>query len=62
MTPHLHMSLKVEWSDHHSNNGLSSIGLGFLNPTSQLKQANAIGFCMQLGNKRIVNDICEREV
>ena len=56
------MSLKVEWSDHHSNNGLSSIGLGFLNPTSQLKQANAIGFCMQLGNKRIVNDICEREV
>ena len=28
----------------------SSIGLGFFNPTSQLRQANAIGFCIQFGN------------
>ena len=28
----------------------SSIDLGFLNPTFQLRQANVIGFCMQLGN------------
>ena len=29
---------------------VSSIGLGFLNPKSQLRQANLIAFCMQLGN------------
>ena len=28
----------------------SSMGLGFLNPTSQLRQVNVIGFCIQLGN------------
>ena len=28
----------------------SSMGLGFLNPSSQLKQANVAAFCMQLGN------------
>ena len=41
------------------NLSLSRIGLGFLNLTSQLRQANAIGFCMQ--TVRIVNDISERE-
>ena len=38
----------------------SSIGLGFLNPTSQLRQTNVIGFCMQLGNSDDYN-ISERE-
>ena len=28
----------------------SRIGLGFFNPTPQLRQANVIGICMQLGN------------
>ena len=27
-----------------------SIDLGFSNPMSQLREANVIGFCMQLGN------------
>ena len=30
---------------------VSSIGLGFLNLTSQLKSADFIDFCMQLGNR-----------
>ena len=29
---------------------LSSIGLGFLNPTSQIKCTDVIAFCMQLRN------------
>ena len=29
-------------------NGSSSLGLGFLNPTSQLKRTNVKGFCTQL--------------
>ena len=28
----------------------SSVGLGFLNPMSQLRQANVMAFCMQLEN------------
>ena len=39
----------------------SSIGLGFLNPTSQLNHTDVIAFCMQLGIVRIGNDISERE-
>ena len=38
-----------------------SIGLGFLNPMSQLRQVNVIGFCMQLGNSEDRYDISERE-
>ena len=32
----------------HNQNPYSSIGLGFLNLTSQLRQANVTAFCMQL--------------
>ena len=33
---------------------IRSIGLVFLNPTSQLRQVNVIAFCMQLTNTDIV--------
>ena len=38
----------------------SSIGLGFWNLTSQLRQANVIGFCMQLGNSEVTTWVRER--
>ena len=34
----------------YCSNLISSIGLGFLTPTSQLKPTDVIAFCMQLGN------------
>ena len=40
------VSLKIKFS---------SLGLGFLNPMSQLRRANVTAFCMQLGNQLVKN-------
>ena len=49
------------WKLGSFSQGGSSIGLVFMNPTSQLKRTDTKGFCMQLGNSEEGNNISERE-
>ena len=45
--------IKAETEANNSDQGIldcSSVGLGFLNPTSQLRLTNVIAFCMQIRN------------
>ena len=51
---HLHFTFEIKKSWKGVLSIASSIGLDFLNPTSQLRHTNVTAFCMQLGNRLVM--------